>query len=196
MIQVRRIFHSIDRLITPEWLPTWTLSALALSLIFAYVLSSVGSPLQEKTGQTLAHLQISGSYPLLKWTPWGKDRAEDILKNWKEKGALSDARRAQKIDFFFPFAYGTFFLLFSIGMWRCHPKYPRGGKWVWCLALGTVAAALDEVENIFMCLMLSFGGGPAQVFSVFASLFAIPKLLLLCLVVPVIFLLALRRARG
>lgn len=62
---------------------------------------------------------------------------------------LENAKRGPQIDFLFALAYGSFFLRLTARMWRCCPT-PIGKKWRSYLPFGTVAAVLDECENIFM----------------------------------------------
>lgn len=190
----------LDQKLDRQWLAAWTLVAFVATLVLAYVIAGVSTPLKEKTGLTLVSLQLAGACPILKYacpvlegTRQEEEAPEKIVAAWRHAGVLSAARLDQFIDFFFPLAYGMFSLLLAVGMWRCHPAYPVGGQWVWGVAAGARAALFDECENIFMWNMLSSSGDPEWLVPALTSLFAIAKFLLLFLALAA-FLRALRHA--
>jgi len=185
-----------------QWLAAWTLVAFTATLVFAYVITGVSSPLKEKTGLTLVNLQLAGACPILKracpvleGSRQEEKAPEQIIAAWRHADVLSAARLDQFIDFFFPLAYGLFSLLLAVGMWRCHPAYPADGQWVWGIAAGARAALFDECENIFIWNMLSGGGDPGWLVPALTSLFAIAKFLFLFLALAA-FLRALRHAEA
>jgi hypothetical protein len=192
---ITRIFQWLDG-INGQWLAAWTLVAFVATLILMYIVSFLGGPLQEKTGVRVAKLQVIGASVVFKEKTEVEADAKRILEAWGKTGVFQYALISQQFDFLFPLAYGSFSLLLSIGMWRCHKKYPIGGRWVWCLGFGAMAAVLDELENIFIWLILTDSIEPGWMWLVLVSGFAIPKLVLLFPVVPIIFLSALRRARA
>jgi hypothetical protein len=192
---VKRLFAAIDRM-DSQWLATWVLSALVATFVLSTVLSAASSPLVERTKTTLVDLQLSGL------PPWLADRltdaggAREILQRWQGAGVLGAARRGQAIDFAFPVAYGFFFLGLAAALWRVHPDYPHGGRWVWGVALGALAALLDEGENAFLWRMLMRpDDDPGRLVPAFATALAIGKYALLVAVVPIL-LFAIRRARA
>lgn len=190
---IHKTFERLNR-INGQWLVTWTLVAFLATVILMYILSFLGRPLMEKTGSRLVDLQLAGALVITKGTREVESAAKSILDGWKNAGLLNNAVISQQFDFLFPLAYGSFSLLLSVGMWRCHKKYPIGGKWVWCLAFGTVAAVLDELENILIWQMLSGSIEPGWIWPVLASSFAIPKFVCLAIAAGTFFL-ALRRVR-
>jgi hypothetical protein len=192
---VSRLFTAIDR-INSQWLATWALSTLVATFVLSTVLSAALSPLVERTKTTLFDLQLSGLHPwLADWLADGAG-AHEILRRWKTAGVLDDARRGQMIDFAFPVAYGLFCLGLAAALWRVHPDHPHGGRWVWGIGLGTLAALLDEGENAFLWRMLVRpDDDPGRLVPVLATALAIGKYALLAAVVPILVL-AVRRARA
>jgi hypothetical protein len=192
---VSRIFSALDRL-DSQWLATWLMSALGATLVLFTVLSAAVSPLVERTSTSLTDLQLAGLYPWLADGPEDGTGARALLRRWKDADVLDDARTGQLIDFAFPIAYGLFCLGLAAALWRAHPKHPRGGRWVWGIGLGTLAALLDEGENAFLWWMLVRPDeDPGRLVPALATTLAIGKYALLAAVVPILFL-ALRRARG
>jgi len=177
-----------------QWLAAWTLSAFVATLVFAIVLSALATPLAEKTGFKMVHLQLSGAYPLFAWTPWGRTPTDKILAEWKDKGLVAQARRNQRVDFLFPLAYGSFSVLLAIGLRRLHPGYPSSGRWIWGVAAGAGAAVLDECENLCLWSVLQNPDEPGRVLAALAAAAAVVKLLLLAAAL-LTFLVAVLRAR-
>lgn len=191
---MRRLFAAIDGL-DSQWLATWVLSALVATFVLSTVLSAATTPLVERTKTTLFDLQLSGLHPWLADGLTDGGGAKEILRRWKGAGVLGDARRGQAIDFAFPVAYGFFFLGLAAALWRVHPDHPHGGRWVWGIGLGALAALLDEGENAFLWRMLMRpDDDPGRLVPALASALAIGKYALLAAVVPILFL-AVRRAR-
>ena len=190
-----RVFAAIDR-IDSQWLTTWVLSALVATLVLSIVLSAVVSPLDERTKTTLFDLQFSGLHP---WLTDGREAgsmAGALLRRWKTAGVIDDARTAQGIDFAFPIAYGFFYLGLAAALRRSQPDYPRGGRWVWGIGLGALAALLDEGENALLWFMLARPDqDPGRIVPALATALTIGKYALLAAVVLILFL-ALRRARA
>ena len=189
------MFRAIDRLDT-QWLAALTLTALVATLVLSVLVSATATPLVERTGKALVNLQLSGAYPLLKWVPGGKGETPTtaLLKQWDDAGLLDAARRSQRIDFGFALAYGLFWLLLAVATWRTHPAYPQGGRWVWLIALGALAAIFDECENVLLWNLLGHPTDPSLLIARVASAFAVAKIILLILA-PLILIAALRRAR-
>ena len=170
-----KLFRALDR--NPQWLAAWTLIALVGTLASGHVLSGVAAPLAEKTGFKLVDLQFSGWYPILDAIRPGQrsvndllasvgfetHRASDIIQAWQKAGLLETARRAQRIDFVFAAAYGVFALLLAVTLWRIQPEYPRRVRSVRLIALGTIAAALDEIENVGLWTVLRGSGDAGEV---------------------------------
>jgi hypothetical protein len=163
---VLRLFRALD--VGPEWVAALTLIALVATVAAGYVLTSVSAPLVETTGFTLGDLEFSGWYPLLSAVPAGQGSLNDrlaaigfethpyakILEAWTTAGVLRAAQRAQRLDFVFAAAYGALALLLAVALWRGQPEYPARVRWVWLVALGTVAALFDELENLRMWSVL------------------------------------------
>lgn len=189
-----RIFAVLDR-IESQWLTTWVLSSLVATFVLSTVLSAATSPLAERTSTTLFDLQLSGLHAPTAHGPEDGAGARALLLRWKAAGVLDAARHGQAIDFVFPIAYGFFFLGLAAALWRVHPDYPHGGRWVWAIGLGTLAALLDEGENAFMWRMLVRpDDDPGRLVPALTTALAIGKYALLAAVVPILFL-AVRRAR-
>ena len=190
-----RVFRAIDRL-DKQWLAALTLSAFVAALVLCVLVSATATPLVERTGKALVNLQLSGAYPLLAWVPGGKGKpsTKDLLKLWSDAGLLDAARRSQRIDFGFALAYGVFWLLLAVATRRTHPAYPHGGRWVWLIALGALAAIFDECENALLWNVLGHPTDPNLLIAGVASAFAVAKIILLILA-PLILIAALRRAR-
>jgi hypothetical protein len=192
---VSRVFAAIDR-IDSQWLTTWVLSTLVATLVLSTVLSAAISPLVVRTQTTLVDLQLSGLQAWHADTPEDREGARALLLRWKTAGVLDAARHAQTIDFAFPIAYGLFCLGLAAALWRVQPDYPHGGRWVWSISLGTLAALLDEGENAFLWWMLVRPDhDPGRLVPALATALAIGKYALLAAVVPILFL-AVRRARA
>jgi hypothetical protein len=183
--------------------------AFVATVAAGYVLSGVSAPLAQKTGFGLVDLQFSGWYPIVSRVPserWSINRAlaaigyeahpdEMILEAWRT-GCLPSrsetaadcrredlrptARRAQKVDFVFAAAYGVFALLLGVAVWRGQPEYPLEVRWVWLIALGALAALLDEVENLRIWSILN---GTARVTFLLPTAVASVKVVLLVLAV-------------
>ena len=197
---VRKMFRAIDRLDT-QWLAALTLSALVATLVLSVLVSATATPLVERTGTALVDLQLSGAYPYLAWVPKGKGKTptKALLtkwntEKWEDGNLLAVARRSQRIDFGFALAYGVFWLLVAVATWRTHPAYPHGGRWVWLIALGALAAIFDECENALLWNLLGHPTDPNLLIAGVASAFAVAKIILLILA-PLILIAALRRAR-
>lgn len=106
----------LNQKLDSQWLVTWTLVAFVATLIFRYVISGVGSPLEMKTGRKLVALQLAGTYPVLHWTCkvptlrllCPKAPAGTVLSEWQKAGVREDAQRAQLLDFFSPWLMDCF----------------------------------------------------------------------------------------
>jgi hypothetical protein len=169
------------------------------TLVFMILLLGVSTPLVKKTELKLVSLELAGACPIVKYacpvvkgTPWQKDVANNILSVWNKAQVLDDAKRAQRLDFFFPLAYGALFGLVALGMWRVHPAYSQGGLSMCSIALGTVAAGCDQIENLFLYAMLLWGTDPGGFLAVGTAFFALVKFGLL-LVAVLVFLHAILR---
>lgn len=170
-----RLFRALDR--QPQWLAALTLMALVATLASGHVVRGIAAPLAEKTGFKLVDLEFSGWNKTLTRLPPGAHSlndllggigfethsAKDIIEAWRKADVLATARRAQKADFVFAAAYGTFALLLAVALWRGQPEYPRQVRWVRLVALGAVAAVLDEIENIAMWTALQGSGDPTAI---------------------------------
>ena len=192
---MRRLFRAIDGL-DSQWLATWVLSALVATFVLSTVLSAATAPLVERTKTTLFDLQLSGLPPWLAERFTDAGGAREILRRWKGAGVLGAARRGHAIDFAFPVAYGFFFLGLAAALWRVHPDHPHGGRWVWGIGLGALAALLDEGENAFLWRMLMRpDDDPGRLVPALASALAIGRYALLAAVL-LILCQAIRRARA
>ena len=190
-----RVFAAIDR-IDSQWLTTWVLSSLVATLVLSTVLSAAINPLVVRTQTTLFDLQLSGLQVWRAGVPDDREGARALLLRWKGAGVLDDARYGQMIDFAFPVAYGFFCLGLAAALWRVQPDHPHGGRWVWGVGLGTIAALLDEGENAFLWWMLVRpDDDPGRLVPALATMLSVGKYALLATVVPILFL-AIRRARA
>jgi hypothetical protein len=187
MSGIRALFATLDRVHT-QWLATWVLGAFVATVALVIVLSAASVPLNERTKTTLFDFQMSGLH--------GASGTAELLRLWKANEVIPAARLAQRIDVAFCAAYGVFFLGLALALWRSHPHYPTGGRWVWLIALGAVAGLLDEVENgLLWWMLLTPDQDPGTVIPTVASAFAVAKYALLVVIPPTLFL-ALRRARA
>jgi hypothetical protein len=173
-----------------QWLASWTLTAFIATLVFMIVLGALTRPLAEKTPFKLMHLELSG----LRGQS-GPASTGAILKAWKDNNVLDQARRAQAVDFLFPLAYGSFALLLATGLRRLDAGYPAGGRWIWGVAAGTVAAVLDECENVCLWSILHQTNYSGGALAVLAAIAAAAKFLLLG-VALLTFLATIVRARA
>jgi hypothetical protein len=170
-----RLFRALDR--QPQWLAALTLVALVATLASGHVVRGIAAPLAEKTGFKLVDLEFSGWNETLTRFPPGAHplnnllggigfethSAKDIIEAWRKADVLATARRAQKADFVFAAAYGAFALLLAVALWRGQPEYPRRVRWVRLVALGAVAAVLDEIENVRLWTALQGSGDPSAI---------------------------------
>jgi hypothetical protein len=193
---MKRLLYWLDQRFAQDnqWLTAWTLMSFVATLVFMILLIGVSTPLVKKTELKLVSLELAGACPainyacpVVKGERWREDVARKILAAWDDKEVLDDAKRAQRLDFFFPFAYGALFSLAALGMWRIHPAYPQGGLSRRFIALGAVAAGCDQIENLFLYAMLLWGVDPGGFSAVGAALFALVKFGLL-LVAALVFL--------
>ena len=118
-----------------------------------------------------------------------------VLKAWKDNNVLDQARRAQAVNFLFPLAYGPFALLLAIGLRRLDPGYPTGGRWIWGVAAGALAAVFDECENVCLWSVLNRTDYTGGTLAVLAAIAAAAKFLLLA-VALLTFLATIARARA
>src|SRR2546430_2002278 len=94
----------LNQKLDSQWLATWTLVAFVATLILMYVISSVGSRLEMKTGRELVALQLAGASPVLHWTCrvpilrllCPEVPARTVLAEWRKAGVLQSARQAQQ----------------------------------------------------------------------------------------------------
>lgn len=136
-------FFRIDGRLSGQWLAALTRTAFAGSVAFSTLVTGSASSLSDKTDATMLLLQFKGvAYK------------RTVVDTWRDLQVLDDAVRSQTFDFFFPLAYGLFSVFVAVGVWRCHPKYRAGGRWVWLIALGAAAAVFDEIENVCLWLLL------------------------------------------
>ena len=155
-----------------QWLAAALLSVFIATAVLTFVLAGFRGRLTEKTPFHLVHLQMAAARQW--WTPDAS--ANRILAAWKEKEVFDDARRAQWWDWWFPLAYGGFAALVMVALRRAHPVRGSPGDVRASVPIFVVAAAFfDEIENVFMSIMLTDAETSWTVMSYLATAFASVK---------------------
>jgi hypothetical protein len=153
-----------------QWIAAALLSAALATAVLTLVTVGFGARLSERSGFQLGHLQMAG---VVRW--WNPEASPtEILAAWKRQEILDVAQRAQWWDWWYPIAYGALGALLMVALARAYPPGNPRHIWAQVPSFLVIAALLDELENVFLALML-WTGSSSQALALPASALATLK---------------------